>query len=328
VICPPDEEDFYDYYALMARRDRDGVMQDNAIMTPVSDVLRMAEAQHVESGEIIDYTNFGMGLGKPIYCGPPPSAIYGMHGITMPLLFGLRYGVDLRVQREDDVMISTATLNCQNENNGGVGVRAVAATGMLGYGNTGVTGVTYGNNNGFGCYGVVQDPPGMDPDDYKAAICGNSSGITPNSYAGLFFGPTVGTSMFETMSDGRFKKNIRLLNYTLEKIRLLQPSIYEYVGDAPYAFNSGDQHGFIAQELELVFPELVRDVVLPTSLEVDDAGQSPGKTYKTINYTGLIPILTASIQEMDDKVVRLESELEVMKKKVEELTALVEKLSK
>ena len=54
------------------------------------------------------------------------------------------------------------------------------------------------------------------------------------------------------------------------------------------------QYGFIAQELEKVLPELVND---------GDDG------YKTVNYIGVIPVLTQAMQEQQAEIEQLCSEL-------------------
>mgnify|MGYP002383678069 CR=1 FL=1 len=50
------------------------------------------------------------------------------------------------------------------------------------------------------------------------------------------------------------------------------------------------QHGFIAQEVEEVFPELVNEV---STLNKAKEKQ----TFKGVNYISLIPVLTKAIQE-------------------------------
>lgn len=325
IVCPDDDDD-YEYYAMINRKDPNGLLRDETVMTPITNLVRMRQAQHVENLQLIRFLSIGLGLGKPIYCGPDPSTIYGMHGITMPNLMGLRYGVDLRVQHEK-VTNSTYTLNCENANNGGYGLRALGANGTVGYGNNGHVGVTYGNNNGTGVYGVVSDPPGGGMTDFKYGVAATSGGFTPNSYAGIFFGPLAGSEAMMVFSDRNLKKNVHPAVDALEKINHLRPSTYEYLDDSPYNFSKGTHYGFIAQEMESMFPELVKEVVLPKSLDVDKFSTSGGVPYKAINYVGLIPVLTASIQELDAKVVRLESKLAALNTIVEELKEQIETIS-
>jgi outer membrane murein-binding lipoprotein Lpp len=87
------------------------------------------------------------------------------------------------------------------------------------------------------------------------------------------------------------------------------------------------QHGFISQELEEVFPELVRQVNGPTfNKDVKPEDQS----FKGINYMQMIPVLTKAIQELNTKVQALESQLQdakaeaVSAKKAGDATAAAE----
>jgi hypothetical protein len=85
---------------------------------------------------------------------------------------------------------------------------------------------------------------------------------------------------------------------------LLKPSAYNYkTSDFPaMSLPHGNQMGFIAQELESVFPSLIRDVkehTLPTQ-KGEEARKVEG--HKAINYTGLIPLTIAALQE-EHKIV-------------------------
>ena len=90
-------------------------------------------------------------------------------------------------------------------------------------------------------------------------------------------------------SDKRLKNNIKILNYNNELLKL-----------KPVTFNWNDQNrigenvGFIAQEVEEIFPNLVKD--------------NPDN-YKTVNYTGLIPYLISHIQKLEDRINELEKKI-------------------
>jgi hypothetical protein len=72
------------------------------------------------------------------------------------------------------------------------------------------------------------------------------------------------------------------------------------------------QHGFLAQDLEAVFPELVTTINKPI---IDKDNKEVGAyEYKAVNYTGLISVLTSSLKEMNEKVTSLESEIEELKR--------------
>ena len=86
-------------------------------------------------------------------------------------------------------------------------------------------------------------------------------------------------------SDIRWKKNIMPLNTTLDKILKLKGVNYEWRKDEFKAinFSEGKQIGLIAQEVEKVFPELVR---------------TANDGYKAISYERLSVLLMKAIQEI------------------------------
>ena len=65
----------------------------------------------------------------------------------------------------------------------------------------------------------------------------------------------------------------------------------------------GEQVGFIAQDMEKVFPQLVSTIA--------DKQLNNGKSfeYKGINYIGLIPLLTKAIQEQQEEISELKQEV-------------------
>lgn len=82
-------------------------------------------------------------------------------------------------------------------------------------------------------------------------------------------------------------------------------------------FTKGLQYGFVAQEVEEVFPDLVKDVVEPVFVTDANGNQVPSETekveFKSVNYTGLIPILTKIAQEHEAMLAGYQTELEAVK---------------
>lgn len=80
--------------------------------------------------------------------------------------------------------------------------------------------------------------------------------------------------------------------YGLAAVKQLRPVRFRYQGDNAVAQQDDRQHlGFIAEELALVFPEVVYDMP-----------QISGPTIKGINYAQLIPILYTAIVELSAAV--------------------------
>ena len=76
--------------------------------------------------------------------------------------------------------------------------------------------------------------------------------------------------------------------------------------------------------MEQVFPNLVKEEILSTPKDPTKIAETTHdeRTIKSINYVGLIPILTKAIQEQQqiinqekDKVTTLEQELQLLKEK-------------
>ncbi|HCY90135.1 MAG TPA: hypothetical protein DHV17_07740 [Chitinophagaceae bacterium] len=91
-------------------------------------------------------------------------------------------------------------------------------------------------------------------------------------------------------SDIRLKKNIKPLTHTLAAIQQLKG--YSYHWKDPN--NPDEQIGLLAQELQKVYPQLVKE---------NNNGDL------SVNYSGLIPVLLEAIKELHQKVAELESKL-------------------
>jgi hypothetical protein len=94
----------------------------------------------------------------------------------------------------------------------------------------------------------------------------------------------------------------------------LKPSTYTLKTEE-YKFMNlprGYQFGFVAQDLEQVFPTLVENSSHPGEEGVN--GKSIPISYKSVNYIGLIPILTKAIQEQQTTIDDLKSEIELLRK--------------
>ena len=84
----------------------------------------------------------------------------------------------------------------------------------------------------------------------------------------------------------------------------------------------GDQLGFLAQELELVFPDMVRNVKHPVGLTTDSKETPRFINYKGVNYTALIPVLVKGMQEQQEIIESLEARIPVLVKGMQSRQAL------
>tara|TARA_B100000925_G_scaffold136903_1_gene102460 strand:+ start:179 stop:667 length:489 start_codon:yes stop_codon:yes gene_type:complete len=89
-------------------------------------------------------------------------------------------------------------------------------------------------------------------------------------------------------SDERLKKNINNLdkNEHLDNIKKLIPKSYNFKNESDVTF------GLIAQEVEKIYPNLVRE---------DNNG------FKSVNYIQLIPLLMLQTKEMERKIEELKN---------------------
>ena len=119
-------------------------------------------------------------------------------------------------------------------------------------------------------------------------------------------------------SDARLKKDVQTIDGALDKVLKLRGVSYywknkEELGADSTMFNFDNKRhiGVIAQELEIEFPELVKD---------DKEG------IKTVEYSGLAPILIEAIKEQQQIITTLQSEKDAQQKEIEELKAQMKEI--
>jgi hypothetical protein len=171
-----------------------------------------------------------------------------------------------------------------------------------------------------GDYGVYAQAP----DAGGAAVYALATGTTPYGVfgscpaageAGYFAGDVTVTGTFTNPSDRRFKDNINDASSVLGKVMNLSAKNYYYKGSqyASMNFPSTKQTGFIAQDLEQIFPELVTEQVQRVENPNDRTDRSQDIHFKGINYIGLIPILTKALQEQQTEIESLKAQINKLK---------------
>lgn len=163
-------------------------------------------------------------------------------------------------------------------------------TGGIGWVGNNFSGL-WANGTAPGAYGVYATP-GFN----GIGVMGIQNG--PGGYGVLCQGNGGYTGTWTLVSDAKFKKDFVGIDNALDKIKLLNPTTYLLKKDdyKMMQFPSERQYGFIAQELEKVFPTLVEAGKIP--------GTSPEASmeYKSVNYIGMIPVLTKAIQEQQKQI--------------------------
>jgi len=105
----------------------------------------------------------------------------------------------------------------------------------------------------------------------------------------------VGSEQVQTESDRKLKQNIVDLDSQLDNIKALQPREYEWKK------NNKKSKGFIAQELQEIYPSLVKE----------------HKDTLHVGYTGLIPVLVKGMQEQQEMIEKLTSKINELEKKID-----------
>jgi trimeric autotransporter adhesin len=90
---------------------------------------------------------------------------------------------------------------------------------------------------------------------------------------------------FINASDARSKENIRVIENALDMVKELEGVRFKWKN------RDKEDIGLIAQEVEKVVPEVVYD----------------SNNLKSLNYSGIIPVLIEAIKELNDRVIQLEN---------------------
>ena len=162
------------------------------------------------------------------------------------------------------------------------------------------------------------------------AVCGPTgtpadSDNTHHNFAGEFIGDIVYSRAFR-FSDAKLKNNIQPLENILSKLSQIQTSNYtfkrsEYPG---LCLPSGNQIGFIAENVAKVFPELVKDASMP-EIKANRQGRiaRPAVSFQAVNYEGFIPLTVAAINEQQKQLDAKDAQIADLNARLSALEALV-----
>jgi hypothetical protein len=128
----------------------------------------------------------------------------------------------------------------------------------------------------------------------------------------------ITSNAFLLSSDRRLKTNIRSLYSEWDNIMKLNPVSYQKRESLESENYDRFEYGFIAQELELIYPELVK---------------TNSEGLKFVDYTSMIPILTKGMQSLilenkrlTEQVEQQEDQISDLNKRLDELTELINSL--
>ena len=132
---------------------------------------------------------------------------------------------------------------------------------------------------------------------------------------------TGSTTSYNTTSDHRLKENVTDITGATERLKQLNPVRFNFIADADATVD-----GFLAHEVQTVVPEAItgtHNQVEVWTQEQIDAGEAPENTsagdnkldddgntipvYQGIDQSKLVPLLVATIQELEARIAALEA---------------------
>ena len=117
------------------------------------------------------------------------------------------------------------------------------------------------------------------------------------------------STSYNTSSDYRLKENIEPMTGSIERLKALKPSRFNFINEA--ADERGVKNkvdGFIAHEAAGVVPEAVTG-------QKDALNYEGEPEYQSIDQSKLVPLLTSALQEALVKIESLESRLDALEQK-------------
>lgn len=118
---------------------------------------------------------------------------------------------------------------------------------------------------------------------------------------------------FEIASDARLKENITEVSQSLDKILKLSSKRYHYIWSEKNPNKKST--GFLAQDVQKLFPELVSSIRQPN-----------GKKSMTLNYIGMIPHITKGMQEQQEIITAQETAINNLQSQINLLSAQLKEL--
>ena len=137
-----------------------------------------------------------------------------------------------------------------------------------------------------------------------------------NAYAGYFVGNThvqgnLTVSGTYPSSDAMLKTDVQSMENPMAIIADLQPKRYTFLSEQypQLALPAGEHMGFIAQEVQTVLPGIVKSFHQAARMDSTGAEIAPSFDYLGVNYTEIIPLLVAGMQQQQTQLAQLQEQL-------------------
>ncbi|CAN5738966.1 hypothetical protein BH10BAC2_BH10BAC2_35220 [soil metagenome] len=159
-----------------------------------------------------------------------------------------------------------------------------------------------------------------------------STGSTQNAgdYAGYFNGAVYASGTYFS-SDEKLKQNIADFPRAMDIITRLLPKQYQFRQDGNYKLMNlpqGNHYGLIAQDVEKVLPNLVKNSKFQTSLSKHSPSEEEAKNsetieFKAINYIELIPIVIKGMQELSKMNNEKDAKIEALEERLAKVETML-----
>jgi|GEM_PF-4163152 len=167
--------------------------------------------------------------------------------------------------------------------------------------------ISTGVQNKFGVQGQATGSAGTGA---VIGVFGIASTSPANSHAVYANGDISYTGSLNMVSDFNLKKDIENFASVLDKVMQLNPTTYEFKHTEYPFLNLAQekQYGFIAQEVQQIFPEIVESSLHSGAINgSEDVGNQV--ELLSMSYIELIPVLTKAIQEQQNLITQLQQQV-------------------
>ena len=225
-----------------------------------------------------------------------------------------RIGINIAAPTNVVDMLETAAIGstdaCQSQLNGATGGALDA--------------VISNTSNGYNSFEAIHNGTGSSVFALQTNTSNNGTAVNAqiaaiNDRWGLYSPDETLTLGYFVISDKRLKDNIVNINQGIDAIKKLKPVQYNWKkGNAINANTNSLNYGFLAQNILEVAPNLVAQNSIPVlegKIGPDMDHSKRTYDYHSVNYQGLIPVLTKAIQEQQQIIEKLENRIEELEKK-------------
>lgn len=182
---------------------------------------------------------------------------------------------------------------------------------------TGVQGMTSGGDVSVGVYGNSSGALN------NYGVYGEQQDTTVSDYALVGIGDVYAWRYFQA-SDRKLKKDIQSYTGALDKVNQLVVSTYSFdLNSYPGMKLPGGSHiGFMADNVEQLFPQLIKNAAIPAGATKDARGNLSYHNIpdvKVVNYMGMIPVLAEAIKEQHAIVEAKDAQIAALAAKLSEM---------